>query len=719
MPTSAPRSLAEQFRGWPDDRLAALLAARPDLGTPAPHDSAQLALRAGTRTSVVRALDGLDELHLAVLEAVARGRPDAVDAGGVEAAVGRLLDLALLWGSDDEPRPVQTVLEVLGPAGPAEPALEGLPTEARALLDHLDAEDKPGHTTEPLSIPANPSTPLAHLLARGLVTPSGGQQVVLPWTVRLALRGGRSTRSPVALPDLATSTRSQDLVDRAAAGAAYEVVRRVELLLDQWGTSPPVVLKAGGLSVRDLRAAAALLGLDPPEAAWHVEVAHAAGLVEQGVVDDDLAWLPTDAFDAWSARPIAARWTALARGWLESPRAMHLVGHRIEGSTVNALSPDLARHVQVPARLAALGELAGLSAGEVLAAGTGEASLLERLRWRAPRSLGRLPIAAVTLQKAARLGVSALGGMASYARPLLGGEDEAAVTGLESLLPTPVDHILIQADLTAVAPGPLEPALARQVALVADVESRGGATVYRFSATSLRRAFDAGWSTAEIRALLADASRTPVPQALDYLVDDVARRFGTVRIGSAEAFVRSDDEAALAELLHHPSSKSLRLRRIAPTVLVSDVPVQTLLPRLREAGVAPVVEAADGTVRIARPDVHRARSVKRARHSPADDVRRAAHSAAIVRSIRAGDRAASSRSTTVRASSPADVVTLTREVIERGERMLVVVLDATGTQETRIVTPYRIEAGQLLGLDAKTREDRSLPLHRVREAWRI
>ncbi len=58
--------------------------------------------------------------------------------------------------------------------------------------------------------------------------------------------------------------------------------------------------------------------------------------------------------------------------------------------------------------------------------------------------------------------------------------------------------MLIQADLTAVAPGPLESALARRLQLVADVESRGGATVYRFTPGSVRRALDVGWSAAEV-----------------------------------------------------------------------------------------------------------------------------------------------------------------------------------------------------------------------------
>ena len=73
-----------------------------------------------------------------------------------------------------------------------------------------------------------------------------------------------------------------------------------------------------------------------------------------------------------------------------------------------------------------------------------------------------------------------------------------------------------------------------------------------------------------------------MPQSLTYLVDDVSRRFGTLRAGHAESFLRSDDETALAELLHAPGADALRLRRIAPTVVISDVPLGTLLPRIRE-----------------------------------------------------------------------------------------------------------------------------------------
>src|SRR3712207_7812244 len=74
-----------------------------------------------------------------------------------------------------------------------------------------------------------------------------------------------------------------------------------------------------------------------------------------------------------------------------------------------------------------------------------------------------------------------------------------------------------------------------------DVESSGGATVFRVWESSVRRALDSGWSATDLHDFFARASRTPVPQALDYLIDDVARQHGRLRVGAIECCIRSDD----------------------------------------------------------------------------------------------------------------------------------------------------------------------------------
>lgn len=733
MSTSAvPRTLADQFRTWPDERIAALLDARPDLAVPAPTDSSQLASRSVVRVSVVRALDLLDRSELETLLAVVQTGPapttslyDVLNASpaAVDAALERLAALALIWGAPEAWRPVTVVADLIGipagpPAGEIAAALAEIDERARTILDHLDQTDAAGTVADARrSIRvAEAGTPTEHLLARRLLMARDDRHVVVPWSVRLHLRDGRSTRDRLdVVPDLADGPRDSALIDRTAAGAAFEFTRRTEMLLEAWGTRPPAGLRGGGLGVRELRAAAELIHADATTAALVVETAAAAHLLALGMNDDlDSAWLPTDAYDAWSLRPAAERWHVLVSAWLENPRLVSAIGGRDGDRPINALSAGLERAWLPGDRRSVLATVSDLPDGRVLAAGTGLPSLVDRLRWRHPRRpAARLDLTQTILTEAATLGLTGLGGLAGFGRAFVTGGDP--VLALEALLPTPVDHVLIQADLTAVAPGPLERQFARRLGVLADVESRGGATVYRFTVDSVRRGFDSGWSAIEVKDFLASSSRTPVPQALDYLVDDVARRFGTLRLGVAESFLRSDDETALTELMHHASASSLRLRRIAPTVIVSDVPLQVLLPRLRELGAAPVVEAADGTVRVARPDEHRARTPRAAPATSRHDARAAARSAAVVAAIRAGDRAAAERPSRGPARSPADVMTALREAAEAGTEVWIGYLDNHGTSTERVVRPREVGGGQVTAYDERSDETRAFAIHRITE----
>ncbi len=730
------RSLADQLRSWPDDRLTGLLRERSDLSTPAPADCAQLASRAGTRSSLNRALDLLTRLELSVLDAlVASGQTTEADLAhildaespAVEAGLRRLADLALVWESDAGLRPLSGVTEGLGSLAELHPMTPGRSAEeaardvreispaARAMLDHVEAstgEADPGTARHTLT-PDEATSPAEELLSRGLLVPGRPGLVRIPGEVQIALRGGHTTRTRVDVrPEVATTERSADLVDRAAAGAAFDVVRRVELLVDHWGVSPPVALRTGAVAVRDLKATAEFAQLDEPTTALLVEVAAAAGLLATWPDDEGSpAWTPTEAFDTWCDEPPAARWARLAYAWLSTERLPSLVGTRDDaGKPRNALDPELTSRIAPESRAMALGALAELPPGQVLATGTGPASLVARVVWQRPRRPpSRTEQVVAALDEAGHLGLTGLGGLPSYTRTLLAGDDPAPL--LTPLLPVEVDHVLIQADLTAVAPGPLLRELARDLHLLADIESRGQATVYRFTASSVRRAFDAGWAAHEVHAFLASVSRTPVPQPLTYLVDDAARTFGTIRVGHAEAFLRADDETALTELLHHPRAGSLGLRRIAPTVVVSTTPLDVLIPRLRELGVSPLVESVDGTVHVSRPDQRRARPRVARRTTEA---RLEARLAQIVHAVRAGDRVARSGAGRSPALTPIGSLAALREAVESGRTVLIGYVDNHGTATQRLVDPVRVDGGWLTARDHRADDVRQFAVHRIR-----
>jgi hypothetical protein len=359
-------------------------------------------------------------------------------------------------------------------------------------------------------------------------------------------------------------------------------------------------------------------------------------------------------------------------------------------------------------------------------------ALRDRLDWLSPRRsrTARQTLVDWVLDDAARVGVVGAGALAPHGRTLLErhGDLDVVARALDACLPEPVDHILLQADLTAVAPGPPEPDLARELTLMADVESRGGATVYRFSPSSVRRALDAGRTADDVLTLLTARSRTEVPQPLAYLVADVARRHGRVRVGSAQAFVRADDEATLAALLAERKAGPLRLRRLAPTVLAAQAPAPVVLNLLREIGLAPVAENPDGDVVLAQRERHRTghRSPPRPvpavpsplgpLPSPVDE----ATLAGVVAIVRATDRLAGQHRPARDAEAPAvpagdtgTVIARLREAASRQETVWIGYTDADGRATPQLVQPLQVDGGQLQAVDQTSLRVRTFVVHRV------
>ncbi|MFI2348616.1 helicase-associated domain-containing protein [Streptomyces sp. NPDC019443] len=316
-------------------------------------------------------------------------------------------------------------------------------------------------------------------------------------------------------------------------------------------------------------------------------------------------------------------------------------------------------------------------------------------------------------------------GAARSGLPEPGGPDAraASAAALAPLLPEPLDHILLQADLTAVAPGPLQRPLAETLAVLADIESKGGATVYRFTPASVRRALDAGKSASDLHTFLVTHSRTPVPQPLSYLVDDVARRHGHLRIGSASAYVRCDDDALLGEILADKRSQGLRLRRLAPTVLAAQADPATLLEGLRTMGYAPAAESAEGDVLITR--AHARRTPPRTAPVPVPDgppVPDGTLLGAAVKAIRAGDMAATvvrkpvpepARNGELPRTTSAETLATVQAAAMTGAALWIGYVNADGAASQRVIAPVRVEGGFVTAYDHTADEVRTYPLHRI------
>ncbi|MET7476336.1 helicase C-terminal domain-containing protein [Streptomyces sp. NPDC005648] len=847
MSTPGPRSLAEALRLRDDPSLAQLFRARPDLITPVPTDLTQLATRAGTRASVVRALERLDRFALQTAQALAVAadpasygellglmtgdQGDPTVSAALPRALGTLREQALVWGTDDTLRLVRTARELLAPSpqhpsptglGPtvreatagmspgriqeivttaglpsthdtvsAVAALTGLFThrkrmaallaqgspESRDVLDRLVWGPPYGQVT------ADPAPRLRWLLDRGLLLPTAPGTVVLPREVALHLRAGLAHRATEPLPPSLepAATHRPQVVDTTAAGQAYTALATVEELLKDWDEGGPAVLRAGGLSVRDLKRTAVALDVSEPIAAFWAELAYAAGLLaSDGEADERYAATP--AYDEWLEQPAAQRWARLAEAWLTATRTAGLVGGRdAKDRTLSALGPGLDRSAAPEVRHRVLSLLAGLPEGTSPSAD----SVLARLQWERPQRREddlRARLARWTLSEAEMLGVTGRGALSAQGRALLGAPAAAPAPARESskssrsaespessgpgdklpvhhvpvaleplspaeqaleplspaeqavasaaaarllapLLPEPLDHVLLQADLTAVAPGPLERPLADVLGVLADVESKGGATVYRFTPASVRRALDAGRAASDLHAFLAAHSRTPVPQPLAYLIDDVARRHGHLRVGAASAYVRCDDDALLNEIMADKRAAALRLRRLAPTVLATQADPATLLEGLRAMGFAPAAESAEGDVLITRADAHR--TPPRTAPEPVPDgppTPDATLLAAAIRAIRAGDLASTaprkqtpsaSPSTDLPRTGPAETLATMQAAVLTGEALWIGYVNAEGAASQRVIAPIRVEGGFVTAYDHTADEVRTYPLHRV------
>ncbi|OSC39994.1 helicase-associated domain-containing protein [Mycobacterium decipiens] len=726
----------------PDERLIQLLQLRPDLAQPPPGSIAALAARAQARQSVKAATDDLDFLRLAVFDALLVLQADAApvpvakllalidDRAPQAEVISALADLkqrALAWG--------ETAVRVAADAGTALPWHPGqvtleegsrcgeeltdliadLDPAQRDVLDKLLQGSPMGRTRD--AAPGAPADrPVPRLLAMGLLRRIDAETVILPRHVGQVLRGEQPGPMQLTAPDPVVSTTTPHDADAAAAGAVIDLLRDLDVLLENLGVTPVAELRSGGLGVREIKRLAKATGIDEPRLGLILEIAAAAGLIASGVPDpepphaDGPYWAPTVAADRFALTSPAERWYLLASTWLDLPGRPALIGTRgPDAKPYSALSDSLFSTAAPLDRRLLLGMLAELPPGAGVDAARASATLI----WRRPRWAKRLQPAPVAdlLAEGHALGLVGRGSISAPGRALL---DEAlepadAVGAMTRTLPKPIDHFLVQADLTVVVPGPLQRDLAEELATVATVESAGAAMVYRVSEQSIRHALDVGKSRDWLHAFFADHSKTPVPQGLTYLIDDVARRHGQLRIGMAASFVRCEDPALLAQVVAAPEAEGLQLRALAPTVAVSPAQISEVLVALRGAGFAPAAEDSTGAIvdvrtRGARVPTPQRRRPYRPPPRPSNDTLNAV--VAVLRKVTAAPFG------NIRVD-PAVTMSLLQRAAKEQATLVIGYLDAAGVATQRVVAPITVRGGQLVGFDSSSGRLREFAVHRI------
>lgn len=729
----------------PDERLIRLLQLRPDLAQPPPGSIAALAARAQARQSVTAATDDLDFLRLAVLDALlvlhADSAPvssakllaligDRAPEADVLAALDALRERALAWGEAAVRvaadagtalpwHPGQVVLEDTSRSGEQIADLvDGLTPPQREVLDKLLAGSPIGRTRD--AAPGAPADrPVPQLLALGLLRRIDAETVILPRHVGQVLRGEQPGPMQLTAPDPVVSTTTPDDVDAAAAGAVIDLLRDVDVVIKTLSTAPVPELRSGGLGVRDLKRLAKTTGIEEPRLALILEITAAAGLIASGTPDPEPAegpnadgpfWAPTLATDRFAAMSPAERWHLLTEAWLDLPGRPALIGTRgPDAKPYGALSDSLYSTAAPLDRQLLLGMLSELPAGACVDAAEASAALV----WRRPRWARRLQPGPVgdLLGESHALGLVGRGAISTPGRALLDEDADPrfAIDAMARALPEPIDHFLVQADLTVVVPGPLQRDLADELATVATVESAGAAMVYRVSEQSIRHALDVGRTRDWMQSFFTQHSKTPVPQGLTYLIDDVARRHGQLRIGMAASFVRCEDPALLAQALAAPAVEGVELRALAPTVAVSPVPIADVLAALRTAGFAPAAEDSSGSIVDVRPRGARVATPQRRRpHRPAP--RPSAETLDAVVSVLRKVTAAPFGNTRV---DPAVAMSLLQRAAKDQETLVIGYLDTAGVATQRVVSPITIRGGQLVAFDSGSGRLRDFAIHRI------
>ncbi|HEU0088575.1 MAG TPA: helicase-associated domain-containing protein [Pseudonocardiaceae bacterium] len=446
------------------------------------------------------------------------------------------------------------------------------------------------------SRPGGAADPTDSLIAAGLLL-RVHHRPELPREVAVASWLAEHELTLTGRPAISRARADAAAVRRATQAAAQDALRGVTTLLDEARATPITALKKGGVGPRERARLAKRLSIPQDVLLLWIDLAYTAGLLAQA----DAGYAPTPAYAQWRAAEPGRRWAVLANAWFSLEHAP--TSRELEGDREHPPPLPLVSAAGLVRRALLVAARSGVS---VRAVG-------EEIDWFCPLhgydAKCRVDKVAAAIREAELLGVLATDLVSELGEHLLAVTEAAPqdvvpelAERCAALLPEATCRVILQSDLTAMVSGQPSEAVSRLLTDSAVAEARGAAGTWRFTPASIRAALDAGWTAEDLLTELATVSARPVPQPLEYLITDASRRHGHVRVRGMRSCVIAE-EALITEILHTRSLTRLHLSRLAPTVLSSPRDLDDVLARLREAGLSPMAEDAQGTVIVeSRPD---------------------------------------------------------------------------------------------------------------------
>lgn len=269
---------------------------------------------------------------------------------------------------------------------------------------------------------------------------------------------------------------------------------------------------------------------------------------------------------------------------------------------------------------------------------------------------------------------------------------------LSAHLPAVQTRIILQADLSIIAPGPLPTETESLLRRFANTETIGLASTYRLSALSICHGIETGLTTKQISELLTKTFGAKLPQPVEYLLNEVNSRFGRLVIrevanSDERSVIESNDLVLLTEIGNDPRLRPFSLVRPEAERLTCRFEPSVVYFGLRECGYLAIRQ--DSTGKVISPLASSETGVTEKTHDKWDD--------AIAR-IRNADQ---------ESSKSGNDETITRQVqlaIRNKARLLITVNRTDGTQLEIELEPNSIANGRLRGLDRKAQVERTLPL---------